>query len=541
MIKSHPSRSSPNLALIAAITGVIISTVTNLAATPVSAEGRLFFENKIRPALATHCYECHSADAKELGAKLLLDSRDGLRNGGESGPAIVPGKPEKSLIIQAVRRTDEHRMPPENPLPDTIVHDLVEWIKNGAPDPRSESARHPSDTNPSSSNHWAFQPIANPSPPDVHATAWPLDPLDHFVLNNIESAKQAPSKDARPETLIRRLHYDLLGLPPLHEEIVAFVADHASDSQKAIVSLVDRLLASPHFGERWGRHWLDIARYGESNGNDGLGRNPTFPNAWRYRDYVIAALNRDIPYDRFLTEQIAGDLLPFETAEQRNRQLTATGFLAIGAKPAAAMNNNFAMDVVDDQINVVSTATMGLSVACARCHDHKHDPIPTREYYAMAGIFKSTETLWGAAANEKLTAPPTPLHELRPNLDPGSPVSLGSLPEFLSTYSAAIDNLNPLVHANFATTPSDVILEKGITPQPAGYADTRDGRIRLETPLPADAYTISFWFRNDTGNNARPITAYLFSHAADGDNDQVGAPLGIGGSHDKNWRGSLYV
>ncbi len=169
--------------------------------------------------------------------------------------------------------------------------------------------------------------------------------------------------------------------------------------------MVDRLLSNEQLGVRWGRHWLDVARYGESNGDDGLGRNASFPHAWRYRDYVIDSMNADIPYDRFLKEQIAGDQLPAETAEERNRLLTATGFLAIGAKPAVAMNSNFAMDVVDDQINTVCSAVLGLSVACARCHDHKHDPISTRDYYALAGIFSSTETLWGAAGKEGLTAP----------------------------------------------------------------------------------------------------------------------------------------
>ena len=192
-----------------------------------------------------------------------------------------------------------------------------------------------------------------------------------------------------------------------------FVAEYANDKKRTTENLVDKLLASPQFGERWGRHWLDVARYGESNGNDGLSRNPTFPHAWRYRDYVIQSFNDDVPYDRFITEQIAGDLLPAKTAAQKDRLLIATGFLALGSKPAKAMNNNFDMDIVNDQIDVVCRGVLGLSVACARCHDHKHDPIPTYDYYALAGVFKSTETMWGVAANEKLTAPPTPLHQLK--------------------------------------------------------------------------------------------------------------------------------
>ena len=222
----------------------------------------------------------------------------------------------------------------------------------------------------------------------------------------------SPGVDADPRTLARRLYYDLIGLPPTFQEVQQFESDHKRDSSTAIENLVDDLLSRPQFGERWGRHWLDVARYGESNGNDGLGRNPTFPHAWRYRDYVVESFNQDTPYDRFLTEQIAGDLIETDSPEERDRNLVATGFLAMTAKPAKAMNKNFDMDVVADQIDVVTRGVMGISVACARCHDHKFDPIPIDDYYALAGFFTSTETLWGPAANEKLTAPPTDLHVL---------------------------------------------------------------------------------------------------------------------------------
>ena len=205
----------------------------------------------------------------------------------------------------------------------------------------------------------------------------------------------------------------MIGLAPTYEQIESFATASDKDRETATANLVDKLLASPQFGERWGRHWLDVARYAECNGNDGLSRNPTFPHAWRYRDYVIAAFNSDTPYNRFVTEQIAGDLLPAENDAERDRNLIATGFLAMAAKPAKAMNNNFAMDVVADQIDVVGRGIMGISVACARCHDHKFDPVPTKEYYALAGIFTSTETMWGTAANEGLTAPPTDLHVLK--------------------------------------------------------------------------------------------------------------------------------
>ena len=368
--------------------------------------------------LVEHCYECHAEGAKKIGGKLRLDTAQGLRKGGESGSPMVPGRPEESLLVHSLRWESDLEMPPEHPLPPQVINDFVAWIKMGAHDPRVDSE---GETAPENSyavaelakTHWSFQPIENPEPPSVSNEAWPRDPLDRFVLAGIDAAALEPTADAPPATLLRRLFFDLTGLPPTAEQSAEFAREFERDGQRAVARRVDDLLASPQFGERWGRHWLDVARYGESNGNDGLSRNPTFPHAWRYRDYVIDAFNRDTPYDRFLTEQLAGDLLPAADDEQRDRQLVATGLLALGAKPAKAMNNNFAMDVVDDQINVIGSGIMGLSVACARCHDHKHDPIPARDYYALAGIFKSTETMWGLAANEKLTAPPTDLHVLK--------------------------------------------------------------------------------------------------------------------------------
>ncbi len=382
---------------------------------PPTADDLTFFENKIRPVLVQYCYECHAADAKEVGGKLLLDSREGMRRGGESGPALVAGQPNASLLIQAIRY-DGLEMPPDQPLPESIVNDLVQWVQRGAPDPRglpAAAAKPVRDSNADEEPLWSLQPIQNPPLPPIQQDAWPRDPLDHFVLAGIEAAGLKPSRDAEPQALARRLHFDLIGLPPTMDDVEAFVTDYQQHGSEALARWVDGLLLRPEFGERWGRVWLDVARYGESNGNDGLGRNPTFPHAWRYRDYVIAAFNEDLPYDRFLTEQIAGDLLPSNTPEQRDRHLIATGFLAMGSKPAKAMNSNFEMDVVADQIDVIGRGILGMSVSCARCHDHKFDPIPTRDYYALAGIFTSTETMWGTAAHEGLTAPATDLHVLK--------------------------------------------------------------------------------------------------------------------------------
>jgi Protein of unknown function (DUF1553)/Protein of unknown function (DUF1549)/Planctomycete cytochrome C len=371
-----------------------------------------FFELKIRPTLVKHCYECHSKESKKIGGKLLLDTQEALIKGGESGSSLVAGKPEESLLIHALRWENNLEMPPKEPLTEPVIADFVKWIAMGAPDPRKGPEVPIAAPSVTATSHWSFQPVKNSAPPVPRDGGWELDPLDRFILAGLEEAGLTPTSDASPATLVRRLFIDLTGLAPSFEETFSFVEEYKKRGRGAVEQLVDDLLDSPRFGERWGRYWLDVARYGESNGNDGLSRNATFPHAWRYRDYVIDAFNKDIPFDRFITEQISGDLLPAENDMERDRHLVATGFLALGAKPAKAMNDNFDMDVVDDQIAVVGSGILGISVACARCHDHKHDPIPTRDYYALAGIFQSTETLWGFAAHEKLTAPPTELHVL---------------------------------------------------------------------------------------------------------------------------------
>ena len=312
----------------------LLAAATVAAAAPPSTKDREFFETRIRPVLITHCYECHGPESKDLGGGLRLDHRDGLRQGGQSGAAIVAGSPEESLLIHALRYAGPE-MPPEAPLPEPVIRDFEEWVRRGAADPREAVVPTAITTTPTAlrSDLWSLQPVADPPPPAVHAGDWPLDPLDHFVLARIETKGLAPTHDAPARTLVRRLFVDLLGLPPTAAEIEAFEAAHAARGETAVGELVDDLLARPQFGEQWARHWLDVARYGESNGNDGLGRNPTFPHAWRYRDYCIAAFNADTPFDRFVTEQIAGDLLPADTPEDRDRQLQGHMLLASNPRP----------------------------------------------------------------------------------------------------------------------------------------------------------------------------------------------------------------
>jgi len=370
------------------VLSLAVSTLPADEPTPAQHE---FFEKKIRPVLVKECYSCHSAQGKSVKAGLLLDTREGIRRGGESGHAVVPGHPEESLLLEAVRH-EGLQMPPKKQLADDIIADFETWVRMGAPDPRdgkSAPVRH-SINFEQSRNFWAFREICVPVVPQSENKHWPVSDIDHFVLAKLESHSLAPSADAAPGYLIRRLYFDLIGLPPTPDQVREFVTD---PSDQAFRETVDRLLNSDQFGERWGRHWLDVVRYAESTGME---RNYTYPEAWRYRDYVIEAFNSDKPFDRFITEQIAGDLLTPADQQERNANQVATGMLALGPKSLNERDNEkFAMDIVDEQIDVVSRAFLGLTASCARCHDHKFDPIPQTEYYQLAGIFRSTDTFYG--------------------------------------------------------------------------------------------------------------------------------------------------
>ncbi len=349
-----------------------------------------FFEKKIRPVLVEHCYKCHAADARVVRGGLRVDSRDGLIAGGDSGAAIVPGQPENSLLLEALRY-EGFEMPPKGRLPDAVIADFETWIRNGATDPRTAPAHAATDSATeirAGRKFWAFQPLSSPPPPAVVHADWPTTEIDRFVLARQEAAGLSPAADADRTTLLRRITFDLTGLPPTPEAVQDFLAD---DSPGAWQRVVDRLLASRQFGERWGRHWLDVARYSDSTGG---GRSALFGTSWRYRNYVIDAFNQDLPYDEFIVEQIAGDLLTSSDPNVRRRQLTATAFLAMGPTNYELQDKKqLRMDVVDEQIDTIGRAFLGMTIGCARCHDHKFDPIPTRDYYAIAGIFRSTHTL----------------------------------------------------------------------------------------------------------------------------------------------------
>ncbi|MEO6785416.1 MAG: DUF1553 domain-containing protein [Chthoniobacteraceae bacterium] len=378
--------------------GIALVSAVSLRADPGDTE---FFEKKIRPLIEQRCIECHST-AKKVKGGLRLDSRDGWQTGGDTGPALVPGKPDDSLLITAVRYRDKDlQMPPKKKLSADEIATLEQWVKMGAPDPRSGAVAGVKKQKGMSigegKKFWSYVAPEKIAPPAVKDAIWPRGDIDRFILAKIEEKGLRPAADASPEVLIRRLYYTLTGLPPSPEQVDHFVADSKRDPRAAMEEAADELLASPHFGETWGRHWLDVARFAESSGG---GRTLLFKDAWRYRDYVIDAFNRDEPFDRFIREQIAGDLLPAATSEDRRRQVTATAFLALGPTNYEEQNKQqLRFDVIDEQLDTLGKGILGQTIGCARCHDHKFDPIPQRDYYALAGILASTRTLFNYTDN----------------------------------------------------------------------------------------------------------------------------------------------
>jgi cytochrome c553 len=353
-----------------------------------------FFEKKVRPILVGNCYSCHSASTKPSG-NLRVDDRNGMIRGGDSGPAVVPGHPEKSLMLRAVSYADDDlKMPPKKQLSAEQVANLTKWIHDGAAWPQLQvaaaSGKSDAKYEKLRNEHWAWQPLRDAKVRGARRSPRRDDPIDSFLLAKLEENGLQPVSEADKLTLIRRVTFDLTGLPPTPEEIDAFATNNGAD---AFEKLVDRLLGSPAFGERWGRHWLDVARYGESTGST---RNIPYPHAWRYRDYVINAFNDDKPFNQFVLEQIAGDLLPAQSQRERDEHLVATGLLALGVKDVnQRFKVRFTMDNIDEQIDTVTRSLLALTASCARCHDHKFDPIPTADYYALAGIFHSSDLCAG--------------------------------------------------------------------------------------------------------------------------------------------------
>ncbi|MFO1021999.1 MAG: DUF1553 domain-containing protein [Planctomycetales bacterium] len=365
-----------------------------------NSEAVAFFESKVRPLLLNQCISCHGPEKQKGG--LRLDSAEAIKAGGDSGEVLVAGDPDKSRFIEVIRYNSDLKMPPKSKLADAEIAILTQWVKTGAIWPPSAKGTTPAPApqkpadpaaeeplTPEQKQFWAFQPMGRHEPPAVQNAGWCRQPWDRFILARLEANKISPSKPADKSILIRRATYDLTGLLPTPEEVNAFLADN---SPEAFAKVIDRLLDSPHYGERWGRHWLDLARYADSNGLD---ENLAYANAYRYRDYVIQAFNKDKPYDQFLREQLAGDLLANSPdANVNNERITATGFLSLGAKMLAEDDPvKMQMDIIDEQVDTIGRTVLGLTIGCARCHAHKYDPISMADYYGLAGIFKSTHTM----------------------------------------------------------------------------------------------------------------------------------------------------
>lgn len=360
---------------------ILLFTIPSVS---IADERRVFFEKNIRPILVTKCYSCHSSKNNDLKGGLALDSRDGLLKGGDNGPSIIPGDPENSLLIKALSHK-EIEMPPDEKLSDDIINDFKLWIKNGAIDTRIKITDKRMEL-AQAKKFWSFKPVHSPIIPTMEDNK---SNLDKIILSKLERENLTQVGRAGNHTILRRVYFDLIGLPPTPEEITSYVEDKEPNRYE---KLIDKLLQDPRFGEKWGRHWLDIARYADSTGKD---QNILYPYAWKYRDYVIDSFNKDKPYSQFIIEQIAGDLLPHKNYIEYNEHLLATGFLAIGTKNLTENPNQFKADLIDEQIDAVSRGFLGITLSCARCHDHKFDPFSQKDYYAMYGIFQNITTLDG--------------------------------------------------------------------------------------------------------------------------------------------------
>lgn len=398
--ENPPAASAPANATPAAAVVMAMATQVSL-----STDQTKYFETHIRPALVQYCYDCHSEETGKTRGGLLLDTREGMLRGGDSGN-IMAGDTYKDSIFWDAINWQDFEMPPKDKMPADVINKFETWLKMGAPDPRSRTkmiVESKMDIN-EGKKHWAYQP----------PVAAPGASIDSLVAAKLKASSIAPVAKAEAGTLLRRINFDLVGLPPTPDEISRFLSAWNSDPEAAVAAKVDELLKRPQYGERWGRHWLDVARYGESTGKD---VNVTYPHIWRYRNYVFDSFNTDKPYDEFIREQVAGDLLKVKSEAEWQENLIATGFLAMGTKSLNESNpRQHKMDVADEQIDTLSQAVLGLTVSCARCHDHKSDAIPTTDYYALAGIFLSSDTYFGTVGSAQ-NKRPTKLIEL-PIADP---------------------------------------------------------------------------------------------------------------------------
>jgi hypothetical protein len=453
------------------------------AGTPSSAsEGIEFFEKSVRPLLSERCYECHSAQSRKTKGGLLLDTRDGVLKGGDSGPAVVLGAPEKSTLIRAVKYGDKDlQMPPKHRLDPEQVADLEKWVRMGAPDPRTNAIA----AAVAGSGHWAFQPVKRPATQTVRNSRWVGNDIDNFILARLESNGLAPNPAAEKRALLCRATFDLIGLPPKPEEVEAFLTDR---SPRAFENVVDRLLASPRYGERWGRYWLDLARYADTAGESA---DFPIPQAYKYRNYVIDAFNRDKPYDQFIREQIAGDLLPSASEVEKREHIVATGFVAMARRFGVDPENSQHL-TIEDALDTMGKTMLGLSLSCARCHDHKYDPIPTQDYYALYGIFQSTRFPYPGSETTKHQRDFVPLI-------PAAEV-MAITSEYSSRLLEAETELNALEaeekqqeeaeEKGFAQPGTDKALPKRDLARLIGQAKRKRNRVRESPPRIESAYAL---------------------------------------------------
>jgi hypothetical protein len=450
-----------------ACAAVLLGTPPLRAAEP-NPKGIEFFENKIRPVLAEHCYKCHSALAGKSKGGLTLDTKAAVLKGGDTGPAVVPGDPAKSLLLGAIRQDGDLKMPPKMKLPAPVLDDFRRWVEMGAPDPRDRTPAVASSIDWSRArDFWSFRPVRKPALPAVQDTAWPVTDTDRFILAHLEAHGLHPVAAADRRTLIRRASFDLTGLPPTPDEIDTFLSDATPD---AFARVVDRLLRSPHYGERWARHWLDVARFAEDQAHT-FGVKPN-TEAFRYRDWVIDAFNADMPYDLFVKRQLAADLLEGDEPDGFKHR-AALGFIGLGAQyyKGDVCAPKAAADELDDRIDTLGRGLLGLTVGCARCHDHKYDPIPTQDYYALAGVFFSCKLAnlpllpraeadrWAAAQKPILEAE-RKLKEMqkaekaKPSTD--GKKQIAALQAEMERLKKAAPPAPPMAHAVVETTPTDL-------------------------------------------------------------------------------------